>query len=42
MHVIIFRIVTALAFLFIFSVLLGACAKPVERNVWREWLENTR
>lgn len=21
-------------------ILLASCAKPVERNVWREWLEN--
>ena len=40
MHVILFRILAACAFLFIFALILGACAKPVERNLWREMLEN--
>ena len=40
MHVIAFRVVAALAFICILATILGACAKPQDRNVWREWLDN--
>lgn len=39
MHVIIFRVIAALIFLFILATILGACARPVERNIWREMYE---
>ena len=43
MHVIIIRLFLAVLYICLFLVFfgLGSCAKPDDRNVWREWLENT-
>ena len=38
MHVVIFRLASAIALLFVFALVLGACAAPKERNVWREMI----
>ena len=40
MHIVTFRLMAAAAFLFLFALVLGGCAKPVERNLWREMMEN--
>lgn len=40
MHVVIFRLASAIALLFVFALVLGACAKPPERNIWREMIDN--
>ena len=37
MHVVVFRLMAACAFLFLFALVLGACAKPDDRNMWREY-----
>lgn len=40
MHIVVFRLMSAIALLFVFALVLGACAAPRERNVWREMIDN--
>lgn len=41
MHIVIFRFSAAVAYLLLLAVILGlgSCAKPDERNIWRDLVE---
>ena len=40
MHIVTFRFVAACALLYVFAIVLAACSRPPERNIWREMIEN--
>ena len=40
MHIVPFRLLAAMALIYVFAIVLAACSRPPERNLWREMIEN--